>query len=177
MTDDCGNVKAVYTQIITIVDNTAPSFTAPADVTFYTSASCVYNSSPAVTGDVVDENDNCSTTLEAMYSDSIFAGSCIGEYVISRTWSLFDNCCNAAASQILYITVKGTIKPAASNPADSIYECFSEVPAPDPSVVTDEADNCDLVPVVAFVSKTSSGVGCNVNPRIINRVYCVTDQC
>ncbi|HPY29029.1 MAG TPA: hypothetical protein PLT53_13220, partial [Prolixibacteraceae bacterium] len=42
--------------------------------------------------------------------------------------------------------------PTASNPADIVLTgCNSTFPAPDPLVVTDEADNCG-VPVVAWVS-------------------------
>ena len=40
-------------------------------------------------------------------------------------------------------------------------------------MVTDEADNCGI-PVVAFVSDASDGLGC---PETITRTYSVTDSC
>ena len=48
-----------------------------------------------------------------------------------------------------------------------------EVPAPDPAVVTDEADNCQT-PTVEFVSDVSDG---NSDPETITRTYRVTDPC
>ena len=50
------------------------------------------------------------------------------------------------------ITVDDTIDPTASNPAPVTVECIGDVPVPDITVVTDEADNCTAAPVVAFVS-------------------------
>ena len=39
---------------------------------------------------------------------------------------------------------------------------------------TDEADNCTVNPVVAFVSDVSDGNTC---PEVITRTYSVTDDC
>ena len=41
-----------------------------------------------ITGDVTDEADNCSTGLDATYTDSVTAGSCANASVITRTWTL-----------------------------------------------------------------------------------------
>jgi hypothetical protein len=65
------------------------------------------------------------------------------------------------------------LDPTASNPALVIVECIADVPATDPTVVTDEADNCS-VPTVLFVSDVSDGNTC---PEIITRTYSVTDAC
>jgi len=51
----------------------------------------------------------------------------------------------------------------------------NDVPAPDPSVVIDELDNCTANPVVAFVSSVSDGNVCN--GEIITHTYSVTDDC
>ncbi|WP_370480345.1 HYR domain-containing protein, partial [Tamlana flava] len=40
--------------------------------------------------------------------------------------------------------------PTASNPADINVQCLADVPAADPAVVTDEADNCGT-PTVTFI--------------------------
>ncbi|MEM7574215.1 MAG: HYR domain-containing protein, partial [Bacteroidota bacterium] len=42
------------------------------------------------------------------------------------------------------ITVTDNTPPTASNPAPIEVDCFADVPAPDPEVVTDEADNCGM---------------------------------
>ncbi|WP_272152204.1 hypothetical protein, partial [Tenacibaculum aiptasiae] len=73
-TDDCGNTTSKV-QTITVEDNTAPDFTVPANTTIYAAADCTYDASVGVTGDVTDESDNCDTSLEATFSDSVAAGS------------------------------------------------------------------------------------------------------
>ncbi|WP_162231252.1 DUF11 domain-containing protein [Sunxiuqinia dokdonensis] len=50
ISDECGNSLELV-QTITIRDNTAPTFTAPADVTIYTDADCNYDVDVAFTGE------------------------------------------------------------------------------------------------------------------------------
>lgn len=64
--------------------------------------------------------------------------------------------------------------PTASNPTDSIYECYADVPAPDPAVVTDEWDDHTTNPNVQFIGEVSNGQTC---PEILTRTYRVTDSC
>ncbi|MGM0474768.1 MAG: HYR domain-containing protein, partial [Bacteroidota bacterium] len=92
---------------------------------------------------------------------------------ITRSYRVEDDCGN---SILVYqtITVNDVTPPTASNPAPVNVECAADVPAPDISVVTDEADNCTAAPVVAFVSDVSDGNTC---PEEITRTYSVTDDC
>ncbi|MFN7830907.1 MAG: HYR domain-containing protein, partial [Bacteroidota bacterium] len=48
------------TQLFTINDNTIPTFTRPADITINTAANCTPDLTPANTGDVLNEDDNCA---------------------------------------------------------------------------------------------------------------------
>ncbi|WP_275126058.1 PKD domain-containing protein, partial [Zhouia amylolytica] len=96
---------STVTQVINVQDTKLPTFTAPADIEIFTDASCNYDASVAQTGDVTNEADNCSTGLNATFSDVISPGSCEGSFVITRTWSLSDNCGNDAADQVQTITV------------------------------------------------------------------------
>ncbi|MEZ4970098.1 MAG: C-type lectin domain-containing protein [Flavobacteriaceae bacterium] len=64
------------------------------------------------------------------------------------------------------------VAPTASNPASISVNCSGEIPLPDISVVTDEADNCTTNPMVAFVGDSSNG---GSNPEIITRTYRITD--
>jgi Metallo-peptidase family M12/Secretion system C-terminal sorting domain len=111
--DDCGN-STVKVQTITIRDNIPPTFTAPADITIYKDNNCNHNASAGMTGDVTDEDDNCDNTLNALYSDVVVPGSCIGEEIITRTWTLMDDCGNAATPQDQIITVRDTTRPVIS---------------------------------------------------------------
>lgn len=113
LTDECNN-STVKVQTITIKDVTAPTFTAPQDITIYKDQNCDHDASVGVTGDVTDENDNCDNTLDATFSDVITPGSCIGELLITRTWTLSDDCNNTTSHDQL-IMVKDTTRPSITN--------------------------------------------------------------
>ncbi|KAF0204319.1 MAG: hypothetical protein FD170_224, partial [Bacteroidetes bacterium] len=70
-------------------------------------------------------------------------------------------------------TVPDITPPTASNPADIILSgCNGLFPAPDPLVVIDEADNCEI-PVVAWVSDGTATLNGCLETTI--RTYSVTD--
>ena len=177
--DDCGNKAADQIQTITVSDTIAPSFTAPADITIYTDASCNYNALPAVTGNVADVSDNCSTGITATYTDSIADGPCEGSKVITRTWHLLDKCNNAAADQIQTITVSDTLAPSFTRPADiTIYT--DSIGNYDSSVsetgdVSDESDNCSTVLQATYTDSNVAGP-CE-GTRVITRTWHLTDSC
>ena len=101
-----------------VEDNIKPTFTAPASVEIFTDADCAYDVTVANTGDVTNEDDNCSTGINATFVDSDpVAGACEGTFVITRTWSLVDNCGNAADDQTQTITISDNIKPTFTAPA------------------------------------------------------------
>uniref|UniRef100_UPI003D0CBBE7 gliding motility-associated C-terminal domain-containing protein n=1 Tax=Tenacibaculum sp. TaxID=1906242 RepID=UPI003D0CBBE7 len=108
-TDNCGNTVS-HTQTITVTDITKPDFTVPVDITIYKNDNCTYDASVGITGDVTDESDNCDTTLNANYNDVELAGSCQGEVIVTRTWSLTDNCGNTT-EKVQTITVKDNTAP------------------------------------------------------------------
>ena len=179
LTDNCGNAAADQVQTITVSDNTAPTFTRPINITIYTDAGCNYNALPAVTGDVTDEADNCSTGLNATYSDAIVAGPCEGTHVITRTWHLTDNCGNAAADQVQTITVSDNTAPTFTRPIDiTIYTdagCnYNALPAVTGDV-TDEADNCSTGLNATYSDVTVAGP-CE-GTHVITRTWHLTDNC
>ena len=145
MVDNCSNAAADQVQTITVSDTTRPTFTVPSDITLYTDASCFVDTTVSSTGDVTDEADNCSTGIEATYSD-VVTPICQGSYTIERTWSLVDNCSNAAFDQLQTITVSDTTRPTFSVPSDiTLYtdaSCFVDTTVSSTGDVTDEADNC-----------------------------------
>jgi hypothetical protein len=105
LVDYNGNAAADQVQTITVLDNIKPTFTRPPDYTFQSDDVNQYNASPSITGDVTNEHDNCSTSLQATYTDVIMSGTCYGSKVIHRTWHLVDNCGNQAPDQVQTIIV------------------------------------------------------------------------
>jgi len=175
LVDDCGNPAADQDQIITVEDNTAPTFTAPADITIYRDAACAYDADPSNTGDVTDEDDNCGVG-EATYSDVVDnTDPCA--VVITRTWSLVDDCGNPAADQDQIITVEDNTAPTFTAPADiTIYRdatCAYDASIAVTGDVTDEADNCGVG------EATYSDVVDNTDPCavVITRTWSLVDDC
>jgi uncharacterized repeat protein (TIGR01451 family) len=171
-TDACGTTIEDYVQTITVEDNTAPSFTVPADIT----VECdVDVNDLSVTGDVTDEADNCSTGLEATFADTVDAGACANESVITRTWTLTDGCDNTT-TLVQTITVEDNTAPSFTVPADITVEC--DVDVNDLSVtgdVTDEADNCSTGLEATFADTVDAGA-C-ANESVITRTWTLTDGC
>ena len=167
VTDNCGNTSTA-TQIITVQDTTAPTFTVPADITI----ECDIDATDvSLTGDVTDENDGCSTTLEATFTDSIVDGDCPNESTITRTWSLADACGNTTMFNQT-ITVQDTTAPVFNEalPPDTTTECDA-VPTAETLTAT---DNCGTAEVT-FEEEIMEG-SC-IGDYIIVRTWTTIDSC
>ncbi|WJS94139.1 gliding motility-associated C-terminal domain-containing protein [Flavobacterium johnsoniae] len=85
-TSDCGGNTVSYTQIITVKDTTAPTGTAPANVTNLASIDLIPVGSPA---DIKDAADNCSPTVNITVKDT--NSGCDGNVnILTRTYTLTD---------------------------------------------------------------------------------------
>ena len=177
LTDDCGN-RTTKDQKITVKDNIKPDFTVPEDVIIYAAADCTFNSAVLITGDVTDESDNCDTTLEATFTDLEVSGSCEGEKIITRSWSLTDDCGNRTTKD-QKITVQDNIKPDFTVPEDAIIyaaaDCTFNSAVLITGDVTDESDNCDTTLEATFTD--IEVVGNCEGEKIITRSWSLTDDC
>jgi gliding motility-associated-like protein len=170
VTDLCNN-QILVTQTITVNDVTAPTGTAPANVT----VECINDVPPvplAVSFVITDAIDNCTAVPTLDWVGDVSDGNTCPE-TITRTFSITDDCGNQTLVNQLII-VNDIIAPTASNPAPVNVECILDVPAANITVVTNEADNCTAVPTVAWVSDVSDNGTC---PETITRTYSVTDDC
>ncbi|MDP4260939.1 MAG: HYR domain-containing protein [Bacteroidota bacterium] len=102
VTDSSGNTDSC-SFTVTVSDHEAPTFTRPADKTIPFTTTCSYDATPAVAGDVTDEHDNCSSGIQATYTDQVT--SCGNIVTITRTWNLSDDNGNKAPNQVQTITV------------------------------------------------------------------------
>src|SRR6185503_3319965 len=73
------------------------------------------------------------------------------------------------------ITVTDDENPTASNPAPINVQCIGNIPSPDITVVTDEADNCGIQSVAFVNDVNNGGAGTTGSPYIVTRTYSVTD--
>ena len=181
--DACGNSSSSCDQVITVVDNTAPTITCPADVT----VDCEDDSSSAGTGSA-SATDNCDSDVTVTESDSVAGGTCAQESVITRTWTATDDCGNASSCNQT-VTVVDNEAPVITCPADVTVACMAPaggancladlegIAASTDSSVTGSAtasDNCGT-PSIVFSDSVATG-SCPQEDEI-TRTWTATDEC
>src|SRR5204862_2322715 len=149
VTDACGN-NITVTQTITVQDLVPPTASNPAPVT----VACIADVPVPDVTVVTDEADNCSGPITVTHIGDVSCDTC--PIIITRTYRVTDACGNnITVTQT--ITVQDLVPPTASNPAPVTVACIADVPAPDVTVVADEADNCTSPIIGVFVRDASSG--------------------
>jgi len=168
-TDACGN-SASATQVLTIVDTTAPSATIPADAT----VECDAAVTPDALGQPTNLVDNCDAAPTFSHVDATLPGACPQERSINRVWTITDACGNASlATQT--IMVVDTVAPTFTVPADRTIECDAPTSAANVGTPRNLADNCDARPVATSDDTVTPG-NCDGAATII-RAWTVTDAC
>ncbi|MFK7810127.1 MAG: cohesin domain-containing protein, partial [Saprospiraceae bacterium] len=183
-TDACGNSSSCM-QTITVVDNSPPTISCPADQNL----TCTDSTEPANTGNAT-ASDNCTNDadIEITFSDVSTQGSSgcsASTYSITRTWTATDACGNSS-SCIQNITVSDTQSPVIVCLPNQTLSCFETVPTPITNaadfiaaggIITDDCTT-DLADFTVFVSNESNnGDNCPGNSRTITRTYYVQDAC
>jgi len=155
----CGNSVEV-SQLVEVIEPTAPlpDVDPLTDVTAQCSVAAL--TAPTATA-------NCAGTITGTHNATLPITT-QGTTIV--TWTYDDGDGNVS-TQNQNVIIDDITPPTASNPLPATVQCQTDVPLPDVTVVTDEADNCG-VPVVAFVSDVTDGGTC---PEIITRTYSVTD--
>ena len=156
--------------MIIVNDVTAPTATAPAAV----NVECIGDVPADDITLITNEADNCTVNPVVAFEGDVSDGLSCPE-TITRTYSITDDCGNVTLVNQT-ITVNDVTNPTASNPTAISVPGSMDVPAPDVTVVTDEADNCTTNPVVTVEGvDVSDGNVCN--GEIITRTYRITDDC
>ncbi|GJM31677.1 MAG: hypothetical protein DHS20C18_06780 [Saprospiraceae bacterium] len=112
--DLCGNIT-VRQQSIMVVDNEAPTFSVPADITI----NCDQAAEIGVTGQPTNVADNCDPAPVVSSEDIVSDGSCPNEYTIARTWTVTD-ACGRDSSQVQMITVVDQSLPVFDTPPGNL---------------------------------------------------------
>jgi hypothetical protein len=163
---DGSNNTASCSQVITVFDNTLPTFTfVPANVT----VQC--NSVPAP--GTPTATDNCNGFVNITYNGQTKVdGSCTDSYTLTRQWTATDACGNTrTATQ--RINVIDSQKPAFTNmPANITVQC-SAIPATTAPVAT---DNCDANVAITYNGQTKTNGAC-LNAYTLTRRWTAMDNC
>ncbi|WP_449500926.1 HYR-like domain-containing protein, partial [Aestuariivivens insulae] len=161
-----------------------------ADVEYFNIISANSYTITGCPGDISVNNDPnlCTAFINSGLNVTSFTGNLSWEMrdilntlIDSGTGQINNYTFNIGTTNVIYtdnddtcsfiVTVSDTQDPTASNPADINVQCLADVPAADPAVVTDEADNCGS-PTVTFISQTADPA---VNDGTITRTYRVDD--
>ncbi len=161
--DDCGNT-ATITQVITVIDPTAPVFAqVPPPVTI-TCDQAMPTSLPVA-------NDNCDTDVSIAETQETLPGPCPDSYEVIRTWTISDNCGNTARATQL-VTILDSGKPIFTRvPASRTVSC-DEDPGDDEPVASDDCDT----DVAITLTETTSGDDCSRGIQLV-RIWTATDNC
>ncbi len=180
--DACGNTSAVYTQVITIVDNAGPTILCPAS----NALSCEtpsFDPSAIGTASVID---NCDPNPSLTWSDAIIPGGCPGNYEIDRTWTAID-ACGKSNTCIQSVFVQDVTAPVISSPVSGNLDVN---PSPVINYITPgtawdatATDNCSGVTLSAkLTGATTSGpysslMGVTFNEGVTTVTWTATDGC
>ncbi len=155
----------------TILNEDAPPvITCPANVTI----SCEVNPIPANTGGSATATDDCPALPVITFTDVTTPGSCINNYIITRTWKATDGT-NDMSTCTQTITVRDITSPTITCPGPVTVSCAALVPAANTASVT-TSDNCTGSVTVTFVSDVISNQTCT-NRYTVTRTYRATDVC
>ncbi|WP_165366211.1 HYR-like domain-containing protein [Brumimicrobium glaciale] len=173
----------VTTQVTVIIDNNScydtlnftittdiinPTGTAPADIT----VQCISDVPTADITLITNEADNCTAIPTVTHTGDASDGNTCPE-VITRTYNITDDAGNSIdVTQV--ITIHDDTNPTGTAPPNEVFQCTTDIPAPDVNLITDEADNCTSNPFVTFVADVSDGNTC---PETITRTYNIADTC
>jgi hypothetical protein len=165
VTDNIG-YTASADQTISVVDNEAPTFTIPADL----SIACGSDLDDlSLTGDVSDVADSCGDTFVS-YEDAAGTSNCFDGDVIIRTWMVEDACGNFDTAEQTITLVDEVAPYFTSVPADVSISCGEA----SPTEMAVAADACSSVSV--SVAETAGEVNCTGQSTII-RTFTATDGC
>lgn len=139
--------EGTASQDIPVKDTVKPILTIPADTVLYQNNNCDLDFSPAVIRGAT-ATDNCTPNPTIGFTDNEITpdGTSTAYKVIERTWTVEDDCENAAAPQVQRITIYDTIRPTFTRPQDIVIykdeNCNYDALPAFTGQITDVWDNC-----------------------------------
>lgn len=168
-TDACGNSTACI-QMISVIDNIAPSITCPGTATY----SCADDVPPADPATVMT-SDNCGGDVTVTFAPDIISNmTCANNFTITRIYTASDDCGNSATCAQV-IVVADNIAPSITCPGPVTVPCANQVPPASPDAPV-TSDNCGGDVTVSFLPDVTTNQTCD-NRLTLTRTYIATDEC
>ena len=143
-TDGCGNTATATVSVLFTDDEAPVVISAPLDIT----VNC--DAVPTAEDANLEYSDNCGS-VNVDYTENIFTSDeCDGNYVISRTWNLADECGNATSVTWTITVVDNTMPTLIGVPENVSINCGDEIT----EAVVIATDNCDGDVTVALSAET-----------------------
>ncbi len=122
VTDNCGNTSDVFTQVITIIDNTVPTWTTAAGALNVTKQCNDVAGIAEAQAMFPIASDNCDVDVTDIVktSGTFVPGSCPEAGTYTNTWVVTDNCGNTSAVYTQVITIIDNTAPVWTTVAGSI---------------------------------------------------------
>ena len=175
VTDDCGNVSDIYTQVITLIDNTAPvwsSLPGALDMTIECSDVAGLAAAQALVPVAMDNCDNSVLNVVKVSGAFVPGMTCPQAGSYTNTWTVTDDCGNVSAMYTQIITITDTELPVITLLGDATtYICFGGTYV---DAGATASDNCSGVLTGSIVTVNT------VNTSIAGTysvTYNVTDNC
>ena len=153
--DQCGNAST-FTQLINILDTTAPVITADQDI---------FKPCDNYIGIFISVTDNCNQWT-VTYTDLPISGGCQGR--VQRSYVVTDACGNTS-SFVQIINLTDFVLPTVVGVDDFIVQCDEDYSVPLPIF----SDNCDAVLAIQS-SVVTTGGGC---ATFVTYTWTATDNC
>ncbi|WDF58276.1 gliding motility-associated C-terminal domain-containing protein [Flavobacterium sp. KACC 22758] len=181
--DICNNTSTVFTQVITIQDTTAPTWTTQANALNITlqcsdTAGLVTAQNQAPTA-----ADNCGGTVTYTKTSGAFsAGNCANSGTYTNTWTAKDICNNTSTLFTQVITIEDTTAPTWTTQAGSLnqtIECSnSEALASAQALFPTASDSCDadVTNITKVSGQFTASQGCG-NAGTYTNTWTVKDDC
>ncbi|UUF13898.1 MULTISPECIES: gliding motility-associated C-terminal domain-containing protein [Flavobacterium] len=183
--DDCGNTSDTFTQIITIQDTTAPTWTTQAgslNQTIECSNQEALTSAQALFPTASDLCDADVSNITKVSGQFIASEGCANAGTYTNTWTVKDDCGNTSDTFTQIITIQDTTAPTWTTQAGSLnqtIECSNaEALATAQTLFPAASDLCDAD--VSNITKVSgqfvASEGC-ANSGTYTNTWTVKDDC
>ncbi|WP_343584537.1 gliding motility-associated C-terminal domain-containing protein [Flavobacterium sp.] len=183
--DDCGNESVAFTQIITIQDTTAPTWTTAAGSLNATLECSDAEGLAAAQAKFPTASDSCDADVANITKASgqfVASEGCANAGTYTNTWTVKDDCGNESVAFTQIITIQDTTAPTWTTAAGSLnatLECSdAEGLAAAQAKFPTASDSCDAD--VTNITKTSgqfvASEGC-ANAGTYTNTWTVKDDC
>lgn len=176
---DCSNNQSdPVSQIITVVDTTAPSIIQPAagQTVECDGAGNLAALNAWLTGNgSAAAIDSCSNIT---WSNDFagLASACGNTGSATVTFTATDDCGNASTTAATFTIVDTTAPVINAFPPDATGQCIADISEANTSLVS-ATDACGTVSITHLGDANNGGAGCVNDPYIVTRTYRATDAC